>query len=145
MIHYQYILRSVVEKLHAIYPAIPVYGDEVKEGYKTPCFFIELLPIESETETKNFLTTSLMIIISYFSDCEESLKNLEILADLKCGFGIGLKVQERHFTLQDSISEKVEDGVYQFSFNITYKELINFDKENELIQIIEHNIEGRNE
>lgn len=145
MIGYQDILRSVVEGLKHINPTIPIYGSEVKEGYKTPCFFIELLPVESETETKNFLTTRLMIIISYFTDCKNALKDLEVLSSLKCGFGISLKVQDRHFTLQDSISEKVEDGVYQFSFNIAYKELINFDKEGEVIQTIEHKIERSNE
>lgn len=144
MIAYQDILKAVIEVLHNTYPSIPTYGDEVTEGYKTPCFFTTLLPIESETETKNFLTTRLMIVISYFSECKDSLKCLGVMSTLKRQFGISLHVDNRHFTIQDSMIEKVENDVYQFSFHITYKELINFEKENEFIKYIEHHIEGRN-
>lgn len=144
MIGYQDILKAVIKVLNATYPTIPIYGDEVTEGYKLPCFFTTLLPIESETQTKNYITTNLLIVISYFSDCKDSLKCLEVMSKLKRGFGIGLSVDDRHFTIQDSMIEKVESDVYQFSFHITYHELIKFEPKNELITTIEHNIEGSN-
>lgn len=53
-------------------------------------------------------------------------------------------LEDRHFTIQDSMIEKVEKDVYQFSFRITYHELINFEPDNELITTIEHHIEGSN-
>ena len=145
MISYQNILKAVIKVLNTTQPTIPIYGDEVTEGYKLPCFFTILLPIESETQTKNYLSTNLLIVISYFSDCKDSLKCLEVMSKLKRAFGICLSVDDRHFTIQDSIIEKVEKDVYQFSFHITYHELINFEPENELITTIEHHIEGRNE
>lgn len=144
MIGYHDILKAVVETLHSIYPNIPVYGDQVTEGYKMPCFFIQILPIESETETKNFLTTQLMIVISYFSACKDNLENLKVMSKIKRQFGISLYVEDRHFTIRDSTTEKTDTEVHQFSFNIIYKELINFEEENELIKTIEHSIEGRN-
>lgn len=144
MIGYQDILKAVIQVLNTTYPTVPIYGDEVTEGYKLPCFFTTLLPIESETQTKNYIRTNLLIVISYFSDCRDSLKCLEVMSTLKKAFGIQLSVDDRHFTIQDSLIEKVEDDVYQFSFHITYQELINFEPEHELIKTIEHYIEGSN-
>lgn len=144
MIGYQDILKAVVKRLNTTHPTIPIYGDEVTEGYKLPCFFTTLLPIESETKTKNYISTNLLIVISYFSDCKDSLKCLEVISKLKKAFGICLSVEDRHFTIQDSMIEKVENDVYQFSFRITYQELINFEPDNELITTIEHHIERSN-
>ena len=144
MIAYQDILKAVIQVLQSIHPTTPIYGDEVIEGYKLPCFFTTLLPIESETQTKNYISTNILIVISYFSDCKDSLKCLEVMSKLKRAFGICLSVDDRHFTIQDSMIEKVEKDVYQFSFHITYHELINFESENELITTIEHHIEGSN-
>lgn len=144
MIAYQDILKAVIKVLNTTYPSIPIYGDEVTEGYKLPCFFTTLLPIESETLTKNCITTNLLIVISYFSDYKDTLKCLEVMSKLKQAFGICLSVEDRHFTIQDSMIEKVEKDVYQFSFRITYHELINFEPDNELITTIEHHIEGSN-
>ena len=144
MIGYQDILKAVVKRLNTTHPTIPIYGDEVTEGYKLPCFFTTLLPIESETQTKNYISTNLLIVISYFSDCKDSLKCLEVMSKLKQAFGICLSVEDRHFTIQDSMIEKVENDVYQFSFHITYHELINFEPDNELITTIEHHIERSN-
>ena len=144
MIGYQDTLKAVVKRLNTTHPIIPIYGDEVMEGYKLPCFFTTLLPIESETQTKNYIITNLLIVISYFSDCKDSLKCLEVMSKIKRTFGICLSVDNRHFTIQDSMIEKVEKDVYQFSFCITYQELINFEPKNELITTIEHHIEGSN-
>lgn len=144
MIGYQDILKAIIKVLNTTSPTIPIYGDEVTEGYKLPCFFTTLLPIESETLTKNYIITNLLIVISYFSDCKDSLKCLEVMSKLKKAFGICLSVDDRHFTIQDSMIEKVENDVYRFSFHITYHELINFEPENELITTIEHHIERSN-
>lgn len=144
MIGYQDILKAVIKILNTTHPTIPIYGDEVTEGYKLPCFFTTLLPIESETQTKNYISTNLLIVISYFSDCKDSLKSLEVMSKLKKAFGICLSVDNRHFTIQDSMIEKVENDVYQFSFHITYHEFINFEPKHELIKNIEHHIERSN-
>ncbi|MDY3369079.1 DUF6838 family protein, partial [Zhenhengia yiwuensis] len=79
-----------------------------------------------------------------FSDYKDTLKCLEVMSTLKRQLGISLSVDNRHFTIQDSMIEKVEKDVYQFSFHITYHELINFEPENELITTIEHHIERSN-
>ena len=57
------------------------------------------------------------------------------MSKIKRTFGICLSVDNRHFIIQDSMIEKVEKDVYQFSFHITY---------HELITTIEHHIEGSN-
>lgn len=144
MIRYQDLLMGVIEVLKRTYPTVPIYGDEVTEGYKTPCFFVNLYPVQSETETKNYLNTHMLVVLTYFSDTKEGLKNLEVLSTLKYSFGVVLAVQERHLIIQDTTSEKVEDNVYQFSFHITYKELINYDQDYELIKTIHHSIKGGN-
>ena len=125
MVLYQEIARAVTMVIKGAFPNVPIYGDEVREGYKTPSFFIGIMPVNSINHTKAIKEEQLLITVTYFSDTTESLKNYRVMQELKVAFGQVLGVENRKFTIQEMNTEKVgEDGdIYQFTFDINYYEL----------------------
>jgi len=125
MILYQEIARAVTMVIKGAFPNVPIYGDEVREGYKKPSFFIGIMPVSSINHTKAIKEEQLLITVTYFSNTTESLKNYRVMQELKVAFGQVLGVDNRKFTIQETNTEKVgEDGdIYQFTFDINYYEL----------------------
>jgi len=125
MVLYQDIAKVVTIIIKEAFPDVPIYGDEVREGYKKPSFFIGIMPVNSINHTKAIKEEQLLITVTYFSDTTESLKNYRVMQELKVAFGQVLGVDNRKFTIQETNTEKVgEDGdIYQFTFDINYYEL----------------------
>ena len=138
MVLYQDIARAVTMTIKEVFPNAIVYGDEVREGYKKPSFFIGIMPVTSINHTKSIKEEQLLITISYFSDTTESLKNYRVMQELKVAFGQVLGVDNRKFTIQETNTEKVgEDGdIYQFTFDINYFELANDEPSGEIVKEI---------
>ena len=125
MVLYQDIAKAVTTVIKGAFPNAPIYGDEVKEGYKKPSFFVGILPVSSINHTKSIKEEQLLITISYFSNTTDTLKNYSVMQELKVAFGQVLGVDNRKFTIQETNTQKVgEDGdIYQFTFDINYYEL----------------------
>lgn len=125
MILYQDIAKAVTMVIKEAFPNVPIYGDEVKEGYKKPSFFVGILPVSSINHTKSIKEEQLLITVSYFSNTMDTLKNYSVMQELKVAFGQVLGVDNRKFTIQETNTQKVgEDGdIYQFTFDINYYEL----------------------
>ncbi len=138
MILYQDIAKAVTMVIKEAFPDAPIYGDEVREGYKTPSFFIGVMPVSSINHTKSIKEEQLFITVSYFSNTAESLKNYKVMQELKVAFGQVLDVDNRKFTIQETNTEKVgEDGdIYQLTFDINYYELASTDSGSELARKI---------
>jgi len=138
MVLYQDIAKAVTMVVKEAFPDVPIYGNEVREGYKTPSFFIGIMPVSSINHTKSIKEEHLLITVSYFSNTTESLKNYRVMQDLKVAFGQVLGVDNRRFTIQETNTEKVgEDGdIYQFTFDINYYELVCDESDGELVKEI---------
>ena len=138
MVLYQDIAKAVTMVIKETFPDVPIYGDEVREGYKTPSFFIGIMPVSSINHTKSIKEEQLLITVSYFSNTRESLKNYRVMQELKVAFGQVLSVDNRRFTIQETNTEKVgEDGdIYQFTFNINYYELASSESDGVLARKI---------
>lgn len=138
MVLYQEIAKAVTMVIKEAFPNVPIYGDEVREGYKTPSFFIGIMPVSSINHTKSIKEEQLLITVSYFSNTTESLKNYRVLQELKVAFGQVLSVDNRRFTIQETNTEKVgEDGdIYQFTFDINYYELASSESDSLLVREI---------
>ena len=134
MVLYQDIARTVTMVIKEAFPDVPIYGDEVREGYKKPSFFIGIMPVSSINHTKSIKEEQLLITVSYFSDTTESLKNYQVMQQLKSAIGQVVGVDNRKFTIQETNTEKVgEDGdIYQFTFDINYYELVSSKPNNVL-------------
>ena len=138
MVLYQDIAKAVTMVIKGVFPNVPIYGDEVREGYKTPSFFIGIMPVGSINHTKSIKEEQLLITVSYFSNTSESLKNYRVMQELKTAFGQVLSVDNRKFTIQETNTEKVgEDGdIYQFTFDINYYELVSSELGSVLVREI---------
>ena len=138
MILYQDIARAVTMIIKEAFPNAIIYGDEVREGYKKPSFFIGIMPVNSINHTKSIKEEQLLITISYFSDTTESLKNYQVMQQLKVAIGQVLCVDNRRFTIQEMTTEKVgEDGdIYQITFDINYFELANNEPKSDIAKEI---------
>ena len=125
MVLYQDIAKAVTVVIKETFPNVPIYGDEVKEGYRKPSFFIGILPVSSINHTKSIKEEQLLITISYFSNTTDTLKNYSVMQELKVAFGQVLGVDNRKFTIQETNTQKVgeEGDIYQFTFDINYYEL----------------------
>ena len=125
MVLYQDIAKAVTVVIKETFPNVPIYGDEVKEGYRKPSFFIGILPVSSINHTRSIKEEQLLITVSYFSNTIDTLKNYSVMQKLKGAFGRVLSVDNRKFTIQETNTQKVgEDGdIYQFTFDINYYEL----------------------
>lgn len=138
MVLYQDIAKAVTMVIKEAFPSVPIYGDEVREGYKTPSFFIGIMPVSSINHTKSIKEEQLLITVSYFSNTTEGLKNYRVMQELKVAFGQVLSVDNRRFTIQETNTEKVgEDGdIYQFTFDINYYELASNESDSVLVREI---------
>ena len=126
MVLYQDIAKAITMVIKGAFPDIPIYGDEVREGYKTPSFFVGIMPITSINHTKNIKGESLLITVSYFSNTTESLKNYRVMQELKVAFGQVVGVDNRRFTIEELTTEEIgEDAdIYGLTFSINYYELV---------------------
>lgn len=131
MIDFTDIVKSVIDVLKSDFK-LPVYANEVKEGYKEPCFFVRIYPVSSDTETRNHMRTDLRIEVSYYSDTDDTVANMEIVQRIRKAFGITLKTNDRTLTIHDTEVDKIDDDIYEFTFSTSYLELVNFDTEPEV-------------
>ena len=138
MVLYQDIAKAVTMVIKGVFSNVPIYGDEVREGYKIPSFFIGIMPVSSISHTKSIKEEQLLITVTYFSNTTESLKNYRVMQELKAAFGQVLSVDNRRFTIQETNTEKVgEDGdIYQFTFDINYYELACSESDSVLVREI---------
>ena len=138
MILYQEIAKAVTMIIKEVFPNAIVYGDEVREGYKKPSFFIDIMPVNSINHTKSIKEEQLLITVSYFSDTTDSLKNFQVMQQLKVAIGQVLCVDNRTLTIQEMTTEKVgEDGdIYQITFDINYFELANNEPRSDIAKEI---------
>ena len=138
MVLYQDVAKAVTMVIKEAFPNVPIYGDEVREGYKKPSFFVGIMPVSSINHTKSIKEEQLLITVSYFSNTTESLKNYKVMQELKVAFGQVLSVDNRRFTIQETNTEKVgEDGdIYQFTFDINYYELASSEPDSALVKEI---------
>nr|WP_303244373.1 hypothetical protein [uncultured Cellulosilyticum sp.] len=131
MINFTDIVKSVIDVLKSNFN-LPVYANEVKEGYKEPCFFVRIYPVSSDVETKNYMSTDLRIEVSYYSDTDDTVENMMVVQTMRKVFGVTLKVGDRTLTIHDTEVEGIDDDIYEFTFSTSYLELVNFDTEPEV-------------
>ena len=138
MVLYQEIAKAVTMIIKEAFPNAIVYGDGVREGYKKPSFFIDIMPVNSINHTKSIKEEQLLITVSYFSDTTDSLKNFQVMQQLKVAIGQVLCVDNRTLTIQEMTTEKVgEDGdIYQITFDINYFELANNEPRSDIAKEI---------
>lgn len=122
-------LKLAINKvLKERFPDHKNYRNDEKEGFKRPCFFVQIFPIAFEYSTVNYTSNKLMIVINYFSKNRTQLENLKMHDTLKEAFGRSLKVNDRYLHLRNIRSDEA-DGTLQFKFDLNFFEGLEKDLE----------------
>lgn len=113
------IKKSTNDILKTNFPDVKLFANEVDEGFSKPAFFTQLIPINLNYETVNFVSVDLMIVINYYTPKSIELDNLKIASRLRKAFGMTLNVKDRHLLLENITTDN-PDGILQFKFDLNY-------------------------
>lgn len=110
--------------LNGKYPSYTIYGKEVKEGFKTPSFFVEILDKGSRAETRNYAAGSFTIKITYLQEEKDELDQLKKVDEIKELFGMIFKVGGRRLTVGEYSHDYIGEysDILQININIDCKE-----------------------
>ena len=98
---------------------ITVYGKEIKEGFKTPCFFVKASLVNSEMVTKNFTENEVAVEIIYISQSETDLENVKMNDTLRSIFSQVIAINDRKL-LPQKLRSDTEEYVLNFKFDLKY-------------------------
>lgn len=105
-------------------PNYTIYGKEIKEGYKTPSFFTEIVDGGDKAETKNFSSSRKTIKITYFQKETNELDQLQKVDEIKDLFGLVFLVGDRKLTVGEFSHDYIGEysDILQISIDFEYKE-----------------------
>ena len=121
------IKKSIIDKLKIF--DVKIYADEVKEGFNTPCFFVNIEKFENSLENSNFTKRYLDIYIRYINENISDIEKIEIIEKLENLFLKTLSVNDRVFTLHNKSFSRGENDYIEFNFGIEYYEIIEDEEE----------------
>ncbi len=87
--------------LRQAYPKYKVYGNEVKECFSKPSFFVSVMPVANSNESVNFKFYSYSIIITYFQAKADEIDSLNKVAEIEKLFGYQMPVKDRLINVTD--------------------------------------------
>ena len=99
---------------------IKTIDNGTKEGFKRPCFFVQILPVGGTDLLKSTtLQNSHTIEINYFSKEQTQLDNFKMVETLKEKVFPYIAIKDRKLTPRSVRNEDV-DGVLSFRFNLSW-------------------------
>ncbi|MCD3211109.1 hypothetical protein G8T71_07040 [Clostridium botulinum C/D] len=99
---------------------IKTVDNSIKEGFKRPCFFTQILPLSGTDLLKSTTyENSYMIEINYFSKEQTQLDNLKMADTLKKKVLPYINIKERKLTPKNIRFEDI-DSVLSFKFNLKW-------------------------
>jgi len=101
---------------------IKTYGSEIKEGYKRPCFFVQIMPITLDTFKKNTSENTISVEMNYFSAKRTDLENLQMYDTLKKNFGSNLQIGLRKILIRKFRAQTIDDidNIYSIKFDLNF-------------------------
>jgi len=101
---------------------LKTYGNEVKEGFLRPCFFVNLIPVTSDTIKKVTSENSLMIEIVYFSENKTDLENLQMYDTLKGILTPILTIGTRKLLVRNFRAQVIDedDHIYSVKLDLNF-------------------------
>ena len=115
-------LVDIKEELNNIVKSIgfKIYGQEVKEGFDRPSFFMQLIPLESNLENRNTVENIIMVEIVYFSKDKTELENIKMYELLKSKIFPILKIKDRRLLVRNFRRERIDD-ILSIKFDLEFK------------------------
>lgn len=123
------ILKAVVVLIKSKYP-YKVYPEEVKENFRQPCFFVKFIK-RTDTQTKNFNSNSLTLVITYFTLTQKGreVEFMEVTDEIAALFGTGFYAGKRYLHVDSISSEKIGEklDILQISIDLPYLDTTGYD------------------
>lgn len=134
------ILQAVQSKLAESFN-YPIYLDETKEGFQSPCFFLKAI---RTTNRDNYIyhKNNVSIYVTFFSEkgtlLAEDLYTIQdtLFTDFTYGFYLSNK---RHFLLTENLHAEIDgedSDVILFSFDVKYFDIAPSTTEYEIINTL---------
>ena len=117
MIAMEDVKKSVIALIKPL--SITIYAKEIKEGFKTPCFFIKATLVNSEMMTINFSENEVTVEIIYMSQTETDLENVKMNDILRSIFSQVMAINDRKL-LPQKLRSDTEEYVLNFKFDLKY-------------------------
>ncbi|NFF59846.1 hypothetical protein FDB08_04040 [Clostridium botulinum] len=111
-----------------------IYGEEIKQGFEEPCFFIKILSSAQDKELNIIYKKNIAFDIHYFSDKEDINSDCNNMADKLYEVLEYVKVNENLYR-SSNMTHEVIDGVLHFMLQFNYhvvKEIEKAPKMNKL-------------
>ncbi|OPJ58442.1 phage tail terminator family protein [Clostridium oryzae] len=118
MITLEKIKKSVVSALKS--QKLKIYGTEIDEGFKRPCFFVQIVGLGSEIVNRNFCENLYTVEIAYFSVDKTDIENAKMYDVLRTIFSEALIVEDRSLICRKLRMSIVEDHVMSFKFDLSF-------------------------
>ncbi|KGN00316.1 hypothetical protein ADU90_13100 [Clostridium botulinum] len=116
------------------FPNTTIYGEEIKQGFEEPCFFVKVLSSGQDKELNIRYKKNIFFDIHYFSDKEDVNSDCLEMADKLYEVLEYVKVNENLYR-SSNMTHEVIDGVLHFMLQFNYhvvKEIQKAPKMNKL-------------
>lgn len=111
--------KEIIRKLSSDF-SIKVYGEEVKQGLQTPCFFISITPVTSVNELYG-KTRTVLISIKYITAKSTNEELYSMIDSLESVFKLSIKLGTKYFAI-DETNPIILDDILNFNFTLTIRD-----------------------
>ncbi|MCI5952557.1 MAG: hypothetical protein MRZ63_09625 [Anaerostipes sp.] len=148
MITQKDIKASYIKILRKSCPEIKkIYETAVEEGYMTPSFFVQMIPLEfRKRRTASVVSSKYMIETTYLEYKKNEVDQIDIADKIRTGVGDYLEIGDRKIPIMDPEIEYTGQtrNIMQFVFYIEfYEDVREIEKEN-IVQKIQVKEEIKN-
>lgn len=144
MTTYADIIKEVNLILKREYPNIKRYGNDTVDNAVPPYFFVEVVPLGTDRESKNMMHKSCSVKITFVQKIAKQVEALEVIENIFDALGMVLIVGDRRLLVTEYTHDYIEDhgNIPQMSFKLDWYESTEYH-DGDLIEDIHLNIEKK--
>lgn len=71
--------KEVIKKLDSIFPDIEIYGEEIKQGFKEPCFFVAQINTDHKQELGKRYRRMYSFDVQYFGTNNQGMESMALM------------------------------------------------------------------
>lgn len=144
MTTYADIIKEVNLILKREYPNVKRYGNDTVDNAVPPYFFVEVVPLGTDRESKNMMHKSCSVKITFVQKIAKQVEALEVIENIFDALGMILIVGDRRLLVTEYTHDYIEDhgNIPQMSFKLDWYESTEYH-DGELIEDVHLNIEKK--
>lgn len=124
MTTYADIIKEVNLILKREYPNVKRYGNDTVDNAVPPYFFVEVVPLGMDRESKNMMHKSCSVKITFVQKIAKQVEALEVIENVFAALGMVLIVGDRRLLVTEYTHDYIEDhgNIPQMSFKLDWYE-----------------------